>query len=135
MSNEHFIADIPVKAWIRKGEEVLMVKESDGRWTFPGGRMHGNESPRDALAREMKEEVGLDVTAGDVLDCFPFTSASGQHHFVVIFEASLVDDDQVPVLDKKEVTEYKWMNLSDFEKYKVWDLYHESAEKLFKMKK
>lgn len=41
--------------------EVLVVKET-GRtsWDLPGGGMDHNESIKDAIARELKEEVNLD---------------------------------------------------------------------------
>lgn len=38
-----------------------MVRESDGRIQFPGGKLKIQETLRDALIREVKEEVGLDV--------------------------------------------------------------------------
>ncbi|MDJ0946382.1 MAG: NUDIX hydrolase [Kiloniellales bacterium] len=41
---------------------VLMVREtSDGRWTLPGGWADVNESPRAAIAKEMREESGFEV--------------------------------------------------------------------------
>lgn len=44
--------------------EVLLVRErSDGRWTLPGGWADVNDSPTDAVTREIREESGYEARA------------------------------------------------------------------------
>lgn len=47
---------------------VLLTQRSlkaalGGRWEFPGGKLEENESAAEALVRELKEEIGIDVEA------------------------------------------------------------------------
>ena len=55
-------------ALIDKAGRVLIAERPPGRaqagrWEFPGGKRHERESPREALARELLEEIGIELGA------------------------------------------------------------------------
>lgn len=57
-----------VAAVIRRDDTLLVCqrpthKQHGGLWEFPGGKCEPGESDHDAIARELQEELGVDVTS------------------------------------------------------------------------
>ncbi|HPR64602.1 MAG TPA: (deoxy)nucleoside triphosphate pyrophosphohydrolase [Thermoanaerobaculia bacterium] len=51
---------------LSRGDTILLGRRLPGShlaglWEFPGGKIHTGETPREALDRELKEELGIDV--------------------------------------------------------------------------
>lgn len=58
-----------VGAVIRRGDEVLIAQRMPGKheallWEFPGGKLEPGEAPEACLAREIAEELGVEIRVG-----------------------------------------------------------------------
>ena len=65
--------EVPIVALIDPDERILLSKQPDdkplgGYWMFPGGKREKGESVRGALARELKEELDIDIC----VECLTF---------------------------------------------------------------
>jgi 8-oxo-dGTP diphosphatase len=69
-------------ALINEENEVLLAqrpkgKRLAGKWEFPGGKVEKDESPEEALVRELHEELGIEVL---IEDLEPFWFLSHDYH-------------------------------------------------------
>ena len=74
-----------------KDGKILLVKRGiepfKGRWHLVGGHVEDNETFREALIREFKEETNLDIEVGKILDG-RIESSFDRTKIVVVFEVT-----------------------------------------------
>ena len=60
-----------VAAVIRNGDKILATARGygdyKGQWEFPGGKIESDETPQQALIREIKEELDTDIEVGSLI--------------------------------------------------------------------
>jgi ADP-ribose pyrophosphatase YjhB (NUDIX family) len=120
---------LAVYALVRREDDVLLTRISrlgahPGAWTLPGGGLDHGESPRDAVAREVREECGVDVLVGDLLDVhdthFEGTAPSGRfedfHGVHLVFRGTVSQDAEPRVVETDGTTDaVAWVPVADVE--------------------
>jgi len=65
-----------VAAVIKENDKVFATErgygEFKGGWEFPGGKIESGETPQEALAREIKEELDIEISVGELIDTVEF---------------------------------------------------------------
>ncbi|MEW6320814.1 MAG: NUDIX hydrolase [Acidobacteriota bacterium] len=83
---------VAVGAVIVREGRALVVRRAhpprQGEWSLPGGRVELGERLEDAVRREIREETGLDVRVGPILEVFDRVHRTDdgrvQYHFVIV---------------------------------------------------
>jgi 16S rRNA (cytosine1402-N4)-methyltransferase len=109
---------IPVCAGVvLKSGMVLLCRRAPGRrhaglWEFPGGRIEPGETPRTALARELKEELGVDAQVGDEVARARHAYDFGEIELIALLvpkfsgELRLKDHDAVKWVEARRLLDY-----------------------------
>ncbi|SFW82456.1 MULTISPECIES: NUDIX hydrolase [Pseudomonas] len=74
-----------------EGLVVLMLNERD-EWELPGGRIELGETAPQCLAREIAEELAVEVSVGAPLDSYLFEVIPGKHVFISTYRCQLLGD-------------------------------------------
>lgn len=83
---------VGVGAVVVRDGRALIVKRGheprQGEWSLPGGHLHLGESLADGARREVKEETGLDVEPGPIIETFDRVHRDPdgriRYHFVIV---------------------------------------------------
>jgi len=77
--------NVAVKLILRVKDKILILKQPNGKFSLPGGRLEWKESPMTALRRELKEEIGYDLTVNPSLsNIYNYISSNGNRHTIII---------------------------------------------------
>lgn len=136
-TEQHFDGKVAQKAVIVRGDgQVLVMRDSRGGnealWELPGGRLNEDEDCAEGLAREIKEELGIDVLVGNVVYVTQFFQYSENRNALMIaYVATLVDETAELVLEEGEVAEVQWVSRETYQELEYFKEYKDTLDKYF----
>jgi mutator protein MutT len=119
---------VGVGAVVLHDQCVLLIKRSHeplkGEWSLPGGTVELGERLEDAIAREVREETGLEVEVGPIIEVLDRLdhdlTGRVRHHFVLVdFVCRAVRGTLRTGSDADAVT---WARIDRLSEYGVADL-------------
>ena len=82
-------------------------------WEFPGGKIEAGEDAKEALIREIEEELAWDITAGDL-----FTTIHHEYETFIINLSAYICSVKNHDFKLKEHLAFKWLRIKDLNKVK-----------------
>lgn len=116
-ANKRKIVDV-VGAVIVENDKILCAQrgygKQKGKWEFPGGKVEKDESPEDALKREIKEELDIDISVQKYLasDVFSYEDITIKLSlYLCKISSGIIHDEEHSLLKwctKEEMKDLDW---------------------------
>ncbi len=90
------------------------VGQMGDRWEFPGGKVDGMESDKEAIIREMNEEFGINVRVGEKIAEATFMH-NGEQFLLHAYRIFVPHNGMTQKYLLTEHTEYKWISIDEVE--------------------
>ena len=119
-SETRVIVEVVAAVIEREGLILIGQRKPRGRhglkWEFPGGKVEPGEEARDALVRELREELGIEARIGVEIERYDF-SYKAQHVTRLIFfqvteftgEPANLDFAQIAWVERRRLPEYDFL--------------------------
>ena len=103
------------KAVNEKGETIIFATQRGygdfkGGWEFPGGKIEEGETPKEALKREIREELETEIAVGELIDTIEYDYPTF-HLSMDCFWAEIISGDLV----LKEHKAAKWLTKEELD--------------------
>lgn len=107
---------IATACFMNANQELLVVrKQNTSAWMLPGGKLDGQESPAQALVRELQEEIQVTIAEDSLTPLGTFDAIAANEALTTVHSHAYVaklPEGQQPVISA-EIAEMRWLPLSE----------------------
>lgn len=130
----HFCGKVAQKAVIVRDGKVLVVRDPrvDGIiWELPGGRLNEGEDPKEGLAREIKEELGVDCVVGEIVYLKQFLQGNeGKNALMIAYQATIPETASF-IVSAEEICDVRWITAEEVVQLTFYPEYKETLDIYF----
>jgi 8-oxo-dGTP diphosphatase len=114
---------VVASAFIYREGMLLIVKRAatksflPGVYEIPGGKVEFGEHVRAALAREVREELDLEIEIGQPFDIFEYMIDSQRQGIEIDFLVTMQNPHQAIVVNPQDHSEYQWITEDEIDTY------------------
>jgi 8-oxo-dGTP pyrophosphatase MutT (NUDIX family) len=122
--NNAYRFPVAVKGVLIRDGRVILLRNDRDEWELPGGKLELSESPEQALAREVREELQLTIEPKGILDSWVYSIVPGVHVLVLTYGCSESSRDEAVLSDEHK--ELNWFPLAEVDSLRMPDGYKAS---------
>jgi 8-oxo-dGTP diphosphatase len=114
------VIKIGCEAYIRRNNKILLGKRGNvygsGTWALPGGHLEYLERADQCLARELDEEMGIEVDTSEfkLLAICDDLQPENNIHYIHITYTVDIGDLEPQLLEPDACEEWRWFDVNDF---------------------
>jgi len=121
---QHIVTSVVAAILDDRGRVVLTqrnIQPFSGLWVMPGGKIGLGEPILSALHREVREEIGIDVTVGELIDVYEHLSPGHEndHHVILYYRCRPSRRELSP--NPAEVADARWVSREELPGYPMPD--------------
>ena len=122
--NEAYRFPVSVKGVVIRGGKVILLRNERDEWELPGGKLELSESPERGLAREIAEELRLEIVPESILNSWIYTIVPGVSVLILAYGCSESSLNEAVLSDEHK--ELRWFPLADIDALRMPEGYKAS---------